>query len=203
MLHRELPGDAEAAGLLALMLLVDARRGARTDDVGDPIPLAEQDRSHWDRSRIAEGTAILDAAIARSGVGEYQLQAAIAAVHDRAPTSDETEWPQILALYDLLQRMTGNPVVTLNRAVAVAMIHGPVAGLAALDGLDERLPGHHRLAAVRAHLLEQQGDLEGAIAQYRLAAARTPSLPEQRHLSMRAARLYAAGRDRETSGRTD
>ena len=203
MLRRELPGDAEAAGLLALMLLIDARRWARTDDAGDPIPLAEQDRSRWDRSRIGEGTAILETAIARGGVGEYQLQAAIAAVHDRAPTADETDWHQILALYDLLEPMTGNPVVTLNRAVAVAMVHGPGAGLAALEGLDERLPDHHRLAAVRAHLLEQEGDLDGAIANYRLAAARTPSLPEQRHLALRAARLIAARRDPEKSQATD
>ena len=203
MLHRELPSDAEAAGLLALMLLIDARRAARTDAEGDPIPLPEQDRTLWDGRRIAEGTAILDAAIARGGVGEYQLQAAIAAVHDRAKTADETEWPQIVALYELLDRMTGNPIVTLNRAVATAMVHGPDAGLAALEGLDERLPDHHRLAAVRAHLFEQRGDVDGAIAHYRLAAALTPNLPEQRHLAMRAARLNAARLNPEKSQESD
>ena len=203
MLHRELPSDAEASGLLALMLLIDARRAARTDAEGDPIPLPEQDRTLWDGRRIAEGTAILNAAIARGGVGEYQLQAAIAAVHDRAKAADETEWPQIVALYELLDRMTANPVVTLNRAVATAMVHGPDAGLAALEGLDERLPDHHRLAAVRAHLLEQRGDVDGAIAHYRRAAALTPNLPEQRHLAMRAARLNAARLDPEKSQQSD
>jgi predicted RNA polymerase sigma factor len=199
LVQRELPDDAEAAGLLALMLLIDARRPARMNHDGDLIPLAEQDRSAWDRGRIAEGTATLNAAIARGGVGEYQLQAAIAAIHDRAPTADATDWPQILALYALLERMTGSPVVTLNRAVATAMVHGPEAGLAALDGLDERLGDHHRLAAVRAHLLERSGDVDRALEQYRIAAARTPSLPEQRHLAMRAARLNAARRDPKNS----
>ena len=203
LVRRELPDDAEAAGLLALMLLIDARRPARMNDDGDLIPLAEQDRSAWDRGRIAEGMAILNAAIARGGIGEYQLQAAIAAIHDRAATAGETDWPQILALYELLERMTGNPVVTLNRAVATAMVHGPDAGLAALEGLDERLGDHHRLAAVRAHLLELSGDVDGALAQYRVAASRTPSLPEQRHLAMRAARLNAARRNPGNSQRTD
>ena len=132
--------DAEVAGLLALMLLTDARRPARTDASGTPVTLADQDRSRWDRARIAEGTALLDGAIGRGAVGEYQLQAAIAAIHDRAPSADATDWPQILALYELLERMTGSPVVTLNRAVAAAMVHGPAAGLAVLDAVDEHAP---------------------------------------------------------------
>jgi RNA polymerase sigma factor (sigma-70 family) len=191
LLHRELPDDAETAGLLALMLLVDARRSARVDATGSPVPLAEQDRSRWDRERINEGTAILDAAIARGAVGEYQVQAAIAAIHDRAATAGDTDWSQIAGLYDLLERMTGSPIVRLNRAVAEAMAHGPAEGLAILADLDESLAGNHRLAAVRAYLLELSGDTAGAVECYRVAARLTTNLPEQRHLSMRAARLRA------------
>jgi RNA polymerase sigma factor (sigma-70 family) len=191
MVHRQLPEDAEVTGLLALMLLLDARRPARTDAAGDLAPLADQDRTLWDRDCIAEGLAFLDDAMARGSVGEYQLQAAIAAVHDRAATAQDTDWPQILALYGLLERMTGNPVVTLNRAVAAAMADGPEAGLAVLDELDDRLAGHYRLEAVRAHLLEMAGDTEGALAHYRVAAERTTSVPEQRYLAQRAARLRA------------
>jgi predicted RNA polymerase sigma factor len=192
MVHRLLPDDGEVAGLLALMLLVDARRQARTDSAGDPVPLAEQDRALWDRGRIAEGTALLDGSIGKGPHGEYQLQAAIAALHDRAPRADETDWPQILALYGLLEQVTGNPVVTLNKAVAAAMAEGPDAGLAVLDGVDERLAGHHRLDSVRAHLLELAGNREAALEHYRAAAARTTNLAEQRYLAKQAARLNDA-----------
>ena len=201
MVHRLLPADAEVSGLLALMLLTDARRHARTDADGELIPLAEQDRSLWDRAAIAEGTALLDRAIGTGAVGEYQLQAAIAAVHARAPHADETDWPQILALYGLVEQVTRNPVVTLNRAVAAAMADGPAAGLAVLDTVEERLEGHHRLDAVRAHLLELAGDTDGARAHYRAAAARTTSLPEQRYLTMRAARLSSTCATTPLSGR--
>jgi RNA polymerase sigma factor (sigma-70 family) len=181
--------DAESAALLALMLLTDARRPARASVDGDLIPLAEQDRTLWDRSLIFEGTAILDAAAGRGTVGEYQLQAAIAALHCRAVSFETTDWPQIAALYGLLARVTGNPVVSLNRAVAVAMVDGPAAGLAILDDLGERLDGSHRIDAVRAHLLEQAGDPQRAARLYAAAAARTTSLPERRYLTTRAARL--------------
>jgi predicted RNA polymerase sigma factor len=189
VVHRAVPDDGEVAGLLALMLLTDARRPARTDADGRPIPLADQDRSRWDRTAIAEGTAILDAAIARGSVGEYQLLAAVAAIHDRAPRAEDTEWSQIAALYELLERMTGNPVVTLNRAVAVAMADGPLAGLAIVDAMDDRLAGHQRTEAVRAHLLERAGDLEGAVVHYRTAARLATSVPERDYLATQAARL--------------
>jgi RNA polymerase sigma factor (sigma-70 family) len=189
VVQRLLPNDGEVAGLLALMLLIDARRPARTDAAGEPIPLAEQDRTLWDQARIAEGVALLNRAVGAGAVGEYQLQAAIAAVHDQAPQADDTDWRQILALYGLLEQMTGNPVVTLNRAVAAAMADGPSAGLALLDAVDELLNGHHRLDAVRAHLLEMAGDRQAALAHYRAAANRTTSLPEQRYLTKQAARL--------------
>ncbi len=189
MVQRLLPDDGEVAGLLALMLLIDARRPARTNAAGELIPLAEQDRTLWDRALIAEGIALINRAIGNGAVGEYQLQAAIAAVHDRALQADDTDWPQILALYGLLEQMTGNPVVTLNRAVAAAMAEGPSAGLALLDAVGDRLAGHYRLDAVRAHLLEMAGDTKGALAHYRAAANRTTSLPEQRYLAAQAARL--------------
>jgi predicted RNA polymerase sigma factor len=189
MVHRLLPDDAEVSGLLALMLLIDARRPARTDAAGELIPLAEQDRTLWNRALIAEGVGLLNGAIAKGAVGEYQIQAAVAAVHDRAGRAEDTDWPQIHALYGLLEQITGNPVVTLNRAVAAAMADGPSAGLAVLDEVDERLAGHHRLDAVRAHLLEMAGDTEGAISHYRAAASRTTSLPERRYLTTQAARL--------------
>jgi len=188
-----LPDDGEVTGLLALMLLIDARRAARTDAAGELVPLSEQDRALWDRAQIAEGLALVESAIEKGAVGEYQLQAAIAALHDRAGHAAETDWSQILALYGLLERMTGNPVVTLNRAVAAAMADGPAAGLALLDGIDERMAGHYRLDAVRAHLLEMVGDTEGALALYRAAAGGTTSLPEQRYLAGRAARLHHFG----------
>jgi predicted RNA polymerase sigma factor len=158
---------------------------------GDAIPLGEQDRSLWDRGLIARGTDLLDAAVAMGRIGEYQLQAAIAAIHDRAPSAAETDWPQIVALYGLLERMTGNPVVTLNRAVAAALAEGPSAGLAILDAMNGDLAGNHRSAAVRAFLLEMAGDTDAAVEHYRRAARLTSNLPEQRHLAAKAARLAA------------
>jgi RNA polymerase sigma factor (sigma-70 family) len=187
MAQRLMSADAEALGLLALMLLIDARRPARTDDRDELVPLAEQDRSRWDRAQIAEGLALLDQAMAMGSVGEYQVQASIAAIHDRAPRAVDTDWPQILALYGLLEPMTGNPIVTLNRAVAAAMVHGPSEGLEILDGVAERLAGHYRLDAVRAHLLEMAGDRESAVKHYRAAAARTTNEAERRYLVRRAA----------------
>lgn len=187
MVRAALPDDPEVAGLLALMLLTDARRPARTRAAGELVPLAEQDRSLWDRTLIGEGVALITEALRAGRMGEYQVQAAIAAVHDQAPSHAGTEWPQILALYVRLEQMTGNPMVTLNRAVAAAMVDGPAAGLAVLDGLDERLGDHHRLHAVRAHLLEQAGDLVGAGAEYSAAASRTDNVREQRYLTERAA----------------
>jgi RNA polymerase sigma factor (sigma-70 family) len=191
-LHRtELSGDGEVTGLLALMLLTDARRPARTGAGGELIPLAEQDRARWDRELIAEGTALITGALAGGVVGEYQVQAMIAAVHDEAASVGDTDWPQILTLYALLERMTGNPMVALNRAIAAAMVHGPAAGLRLLEPLDEPLAGHYRLDAVRAHLHEMAGDTQAAMAHYRAAAARTTSIPEQQYLTTQAARLRA------------
>ncbi|MFC0040854.1 RNA polymerase sigma factor [Actinomadura rayongensis] len=189
LVTRLLPDDGEAAGLLALMLLTDARRDARTDADGLPVPLADQDRTRWDRAAIDEGIALLTRTLPRNTPGPYQVQAAIAAVHDEAPSADATDWPQILALYDVLERMADNPVVTLNRAVATAMTHGPSAGLALLATLDDRLPNNHRLAAARAHLHEMSGDASAAIREYRRAADLTPSVPERLYLTARAARL--------------
>ncbi|GAA4262515.1 RNA polymerase sigma factor [Dactylosporangium darangshiense] len=191
LLRRLLPEDGEVAGLLALMLLTDARRPARTGPGGAMIPMAEQDRGRWDRAAIDEGIATVTAAMARRRPGPYQIQAAIAAVHAEAGRAEDTDWPQILALYVLLERMTDNPVVTLNRAVAAAMVHGPAAGLALLRRLDadERLARHHRLDAVRAHLLEMAGERERAMTHYRAAARRTTSIAEQRYLTARANRL--------------
>jgi RNA polymerase sigma factor (sigma-70 family) len=197
--HSLLPDDSEIAGLLALMLLTDARSPARTGPGGELISLADQDRSRWDSVAIAEGVALITYALPRGPVGPYQLQAAIAALHDEAPTAEQTDWPQILALYEVLERHTANPVVSLNRAVAVAMVYGPAAGLAALAALDAdpRMAGHHRLAAARAHLCEMAGDRQAAIGHYRAAASRTTSLPEQYYLTLRAARLAAVdGPDR-------
>jgi RNA polymerase sigma factor (sigma-70 family) len=190
-LHRLLPDDGEVAGLLALMLLTDARRAARTGPDGSLVPLAEQDRGAWDRERIADGVALVTEALTRGPVGPYQVQAAIAAVHDETDRMEDTDWPQILGLYDLLEKLAPNPMVTLNRAVAVAMVHGPAAGLdlvAALES-DNRMARHHRLLATRAHLLELAGEHAAAAASYREAARRTTSLPERRHLTARAARL--------------
>jgi RNA polymerase sigma factor (sigma-70 family) len=189
--HHLLPDDGEVGGLLALMLLTDARRAARTGADGELVPLTEQDRTLWDRPAIAEGVALISRTLSKGSIGLYQLQAAIAAVHDEAPRADDTDWPQILALYGLLERMTDNPMVLLSHAVAAAMVHGPTAGLKLLESLDAdgRLAGHHRMDAVRAHLLEMAGDHDGAIAHYRAAAERTTSVPERNYLITRAARL--------------
>ena len=192
MVHQQLPDDGEVAGLLALMLLVDARRPARTTDTGKLIPLAEQDRTLWDQDLIAEGVSLIETVAGKRPLGQYRLQAAIAAVHDRAGRAEDTDWPQILALYGLLEHVTDNPVVTLNRAVAAGMAEGPAAGLTVVDTVAARLSGHYRLDAVRAHLLEMAGDSEGALAHYRAAAAGTTNLAERRYLAKRAARLKAA-----------
>jgi RNA polymerase sigma factor (sigma-70 family) len=192
-----LPEDGEIAGLLALMLLTNARRAARTGPHEELIPLDEQNRSLWDQAEITEGTELLTLALSKGAVGLYQLQAAIAAVHDEAARAEDTDWPQILALYELLQRVAPSPVVTLNHAIAVAMVHGAERGLErlrALDG-DERLAGHYRLHAVRGHLFEMLGDVEQAVQHYRAAATQTTSLPEQNYLMTQAARLEEAGND--------
>ena len=192
-LRRLLPDDGEVAGLLALMLLTDSHRAARTGPGGELIPLAEQDRGRWDRAEIAEGVALVTEALTWSAPGPYQVQAAIAAVHAEAPSAAETDWRQIVALYRVLARIAPNPMVTLNQAAAVAMVDGPRAGLALLASLDgdDRTAGHHRLAAVRAHLLELAGDRSAARAAYLAAARATTSRPEQRYLAVRAARLAA------------
>ncbi|MFD8975175.1 RNA polymerase sigma factor [Streptomyces sp. NPDC059593] len=191
LLHRLVPEDTETAGLLALMLLTDARRPARTGPHGELVPLAEQDRGRWDGRLISEGVELISRTLPKGRVGPYQLQAAIAAVHDEAGSPGATDWPQILALYELLERTGDNPVITLNRAVAVAMVHGPEAGLELLADLaaDKRLAHHHRLLATRAHLLELLGDEEKASAAYREAARHATSAPERRHLTERARRL--------------
>jgi RNA polymerase sigma factor (sigma-70 family) len=193
LLHRALPEDAEVTGLLALMLLTDARRPARTGPGGTLIPMAEQDRTLWNTAAITEGVELITGALPRGATGPYQLQAAIAAVHDEAPSAEETDWPQIEALYGVLLQVDDSPVVALNHAVAVAMVHGPRAGLDLVDKLatDDRLAGGHRLPAVQAHLLELAGDRDGARTAYELAATRTMSLPQQRYLRERAARLVA------------
>jgi RNA polymerase sigma factor (sigma-70 family) len=190
-LHRLLPADGEVAGLLALMLLTDARRPARTRPDGSLVPLAEQDRATWDRPQIAEGIALISAALPAGEVGPYQLQAAIAAVHDEATTMADTDWPQILALYDLLELTAPNPFTTLNRAVALAMVHGPEPALQVLAALaaDKRMAQHHRLLATRAHLRELAGDPDAAAVDYLQAARRATSVPERRYLALQAARL--------------
>jgi RNA polymerase sigma factor (sigma-70 family) len=189
--HNLLPDDPEVEGLLALMLLTDARRAARTGPDGLPVPLTRQDRTLWDQNAISEGVSLITSALSKGSVGPYQLQAAIAAVHDEAPRAEDTDWPQILALYDLLRRMSDNPMVMLNYAIAAAMAQGPAAGLDLLDALDTdgRLKGHHRLDAARAHLLEMAGNNQAAIAHYQAAAGRTTSLPERNYLLTQAARL--------------
>jgi RNA polymerase sigma factor (sigma-70 family) len=189
--HKMLPGDGEIAGLLALMLLTDARRAARSGPHGELIPLDEQDRTLWDRQAIAEGVALVTAALSKGPVGEYQLQAAIAAVHDEAARAEDTDWAEILGLYSALKRMTNHPLVALNYAIAVAMVDGPQAGLELLAPLqeDDRLRGSHRLDAVRAHLLERAGKREDALVLYRQAAAKTASIPERDYLLKKASRL--------------
>jgi len=191
LVHRLLPADSEVTGLLALMLLTDARRPARTGPDGELVPMAEQDRSIWNADYIVEGVALITAALPRGPVGPYQLQAAIAALHDEAPNAEATDWPQIVALFELLLQISDNPVVALSHAVAVAMARGARSGLDLLDSLegDERLKQDHRLYAVRAHLLEMSGDRVAAQAAYLAAAGRASNLPQQRYLHSRAARL--------------
>lgn len=186
-----LPDDPELSGLLVLMLLTNARRAARSGPGGELIPLNKQDRSLWNRHEIAEGEAILTATLIRGSVGPYQLQAAIAALHSEATKAEDTDWPQILALYDLLKRMSDNPMVRLSHAVAYAMVHGPEKGLKLIDELDTEgwLKGHHRLYAVRAHLFEMAGDKAAAILNYRLAASKTASIPERNYLNSQVAQL--------------
>ncbi|WP_278262921.1 DUF6596 domain-containing protein [Nocardia sp. AG03] len=191
-LHALLPHDTEVGGLLALMLLTDARRGARCGPHGELIPLPEQDRARWDRARVTEGLRLLTATMPAGLTGPYQLQAAIAGLHAQAPRVEDTDWPSVLALYTLLERRSPNPMVTLNRAVATAMVHGPDAGLALADTVAEALSRSHRLAAVRGHLHEMAGDPAAAITEYRRAAQHTASTPERDYLLLRAARLAAA-----------
>jgi predicted RNA polymerase sigma factor len=190
-LRRLLPADGEVSGLLALMLLTESRRAARTRPDGNLVPLAEQDRGRWNQQFIQEGVALISEALSLAALGPYQLQAAIAAIHAEADRADDTDWPQILALYDLLERIAPNPMVTLNRSVAVATVQGPEAGLELLRTLedDERIAEHHRLHAIRGHLLELTGEHVAAQQSYQAAARRTTSLPEQRYLEGRAAAL--------------
>lgn len=190
-LHARLPESGETAGLLALMLLTEARSSARTGPNGMLVPLDEQNRDDWDRAAIAEGTALLTRALATRPLGPYQVQAAIAAIHDEAPSTDATDWPQILALYGVLERLQPHPITTLNRAVALSMVRGPRAGLELISDLDGALAGHHRLLAVRAHLLDRAGDSATAAATYQEAARLAGSRPEQRFLLQRAARCTA------------
>jgi RNA polymerase sigma factor (sigma-70 family) len=201
MLRAALPQDGGGAGLLALLLLIDARRDARIGPRGELIPLAEQDRGRWDRAKIEAGRELLRESLGRGSAGVYQLQAAINALHDEAASAADTDWPQILALYGVLRQITDNPVVALNEAVAVAMVHGPQAGLDRLAALeaDRRLARSHRLAAVRAHLLELAGDAAGAIAAYEAAANGTASAPEKEYLVTRAARISSATRQGATA----
>jgi len=201
VLHGLLPDDAEVTGLLALMLLTDARRAARTGPHGELIPLDEQDRALWDRALIAEGVELVSAAVSSGSPGAYPLQAAVAALHDEAPRAQDTDWPQILALYTVLERMSDNPMVSLNRAIAAAMVQGPEAGLALLEALDARLGAHYRLDAVRGHLHERLGDYARAVAHYRAAAERTASTPERDYLTLKAARLAAGTSTRAVDGR--
>jgi RNA polymerase sigma factor (sigma-70 family) len=191
MVHQLLPDDGEVAGLLALMLLTDARRHARTTANGELVPLADQDRTLWDADKIAEGVALITKALPRGTAGPYQLQAAIAAIHDEAPSTEETDWPQIKALYELLLQISDNPVIALNHAVAVAMADGPTSGLQRLETLatEKQLAEDHRLFAVRAHLLEMSGETAAAYEAYRAAARRARNLPQQRYLIDRATRL--------------
>jgi RNA polymerase sigma factor (sigma-70 family) len=190
-LHKSLPQEPEVSGLLALMLLTDARRNARTGPDGELIALSQQDRRLWNREEISEGIALISDALSKGAVGPYQLQAAIAAVHDEAAQAEDTDWPQILALYDLLRKMSDNPMVELNYAIAAAMVYGPQRGLELLQpvSLDPRLAGHHRVDAVRAHLEEMAGDYASALQHYQLAATRATSIPERNYLMTQAARL--------------
>jgi RNA polymerase sigma factor (sigma-70 family) len=199
--HRLLPDVGEVAGLLALILLTDARKAARTGPHGELIPLDEQDRTRWDQALIAEGIALVSKALSTGAIGPYQLQAAVAAIHDEASRVEDTDWPQIFALYGLLERMSDNPMVALNRAIAAAMVQGPAVGLGMLQALDAdaRVAGHYRLDAVRGHLYEMAGDHERAIGHYRAAAERTTSIPERNYLTTKAARLVAGQRTVDAS----
>ena len=192
--HALLPDEVEVAGLLALMLLTDARRAARTDASGSIVPLPKQDRTLWNRCMIDEGLALVAASLPRGRIGPYQIQAAIAALHDEAARAEDTDWPQILALYGVLVRLSDNPMIALNRAVAVAMVHGPRAGLALVDAIakEGRLAGSHRVESVRAHLLELAGENASAIAAYLAAAGRSASVPERNYLATQSARLRGA-----------
>jgi len=191
LLAELLPREGEVAGLLALMLLTDARRAARSGPNGELVPLDEQDRSRWDRARIAEGEHILRRALSIGAAGPYQIQAAVAALHDEAPSIEATDWPQILALYETLRRVDDSPMAGLSRAIALAMVEGPAAGLAALDalGADPRVAAHHRFDAARAHLLERAGRHADALECYGRAARNTTSTPERNYLLLHAARL--------------
>jgi len=189
IVHRLVPDDGEATGLLALMLLTDARRPARTGPDGAPIPMSEQDRGRWNAGYVAEGLALLSEALPNGPTGQFQIQAAIAALHDEAPSAEETDWPQIVALYEVLLRLSDNPVVALNHAVAVGMARGPREGLAALEELGDRISGDHRFHAARAHLLEMAGDIDEAIESYVDAARLATGLPHRRYLHARAERL--------------
>ncbi|MEV0293976.1 DUF6596 domain-containing protein [Nocardia sp. NPDC050710] len=193
-IHRLLPEDTEVTGLLALLLLTDARRAARTGPHGELIPLAEQNRARWDRALIIEGVRLTTGTLARGLSGPYQIQAAIAVLHAQALRAEDTDWPRILELYDHFERIAPNPMVTLNRAVAVAMVQGPAAGLALANTLDDQLAGNHRIDAVRGHLHEMAGDYPAAITAYTAAAARTTSTPERDYLTIRAAQLRARSR---------
>jgi predicted RNA polymerase sigma factor len=192
--RRRLPDEGDVKGLLALMLLTDARRDARTGPDGELIPLDKQERTRWDRAQIAEGVALVTDVLSSGSVGLYQLQAAIAAVHDEAERAEDTDWPQILAIYGVLKEFSDNPMIALSHAIATAMVDGPDAGLNLLRGLDAdgRMRHHHRLHAVRAHLLEMAGDHQEAIAQYRAAAGKTTSVPERNYLMAQAGRLAKA-----------
>ena len=198
--HRLLPDDAEVGGLLALMLLTDARRPARSGPTGELVPLTDQDRALWDRDLVAEGTALIDRTLSRGSVGPYQLQAAISSLHDEATSADDTDWPQILVLYELLERMSSNPMVTLNRAIAAAMVHGPHAGLRLLETLEQALSGNHRLDAVRGHLHEMAVDRDAALRCFTAAARRTTSTTERHYLTMKAGRLSTGRADDEGAG---
>jgi RNA polymerase sigma factor (sigma-70 family) len=191
LVHSMLPDDGEVSGLLSLMLLTDARRAARTGPSGELVPLDEQDRSLWDKALIDEGAALIRDTFARGSVGSYQLQAAIAAVHDLAASTATTDWKEILGLYGLLEQLSDNPMVTLNRAIAMAMVNGPASGLEMLDDLDKdsRMSGHYRMDAVRGHLFEMAGDVDRAMTHFRAAAGRTLSIPERNYLTTKAARL--------------
>ncbi len=195
IVHRALPEDQEVAGLLALMLLTEARRSARTTADGELVPLDEQDRSLWDRELIAEGVELARAPSSTGAAGEYLIQAQIAALHDTAARPQDTDWRRIAALYAVLEQMTSNPMISLNGAIAVAMFEGPETGLALLAPLEQPLAGHHRLHATRAHLLEMSGELDAAFAEYRTAANRTTNLPERDYLTMKAARVNARRRE--------